>query len=157
MDVDPTRQWRRLSARQQSILIGAGVVAGVNSPLGFAACCCLGAVAGGVLAAQQYGSRTDTPIDTSDGIVVGVLAGAWGAVGAAIIELVFRLVGVGVEGTLRRATEVLPGSGWEVSGGYEQGPWTVVWFVGELGVEMVVYAIFGAIGGAIGEAAFGSD
>jgi hypothetical protein len=64
-------------------LIG-GVVTGVLSVIPFVSavnlCCCLWAVLGGLLATYLYVKNSPTPAGAGDGAVLGVIAGAVGAV-----------------------------------------------------------------------------
>ncbi|MFB6247957.1 MAG: hypothetical protein ABEL97_05240, partial [Salinibacter sp.] len=81
-----------MTPRQQSILTGA-VVTGVlsTSYLSFVnAICCLGVIVGGVVATQQFTSRTGRAIEAGDGAVIGALAGAGGAVLGSIFDAMLR-------------------------------------------------------------------
>jgi hypothetical protein len=64
-------------------LIG-GVVIGVLSVIPFVSaanlCCCLWAILGGLLATYLYVKNSPTPASAGDGAVLGVIAGAIGAV-----------------------------------------------------------------------------
>jgi len=64
-------------------LIG-GVVIGVLSVIPFVSaanlCCCLWAIVGGLLATYLYVKNSPTPAGAGDGAVLGVIAGAIGAV-----------------------------------------------------------------------------
>lgn len=111
-----------------------------------------------MLAAQQYGSRTQKVIDTGDGVVVGVLSGLFGAVLVSIIELVMRLVGLGVSGVAQQAMELLPRST-DLSREVQrwQGRGELLWFVSELVGRLLLYPLLGTIGGALGVAIFGDE
>jgi uncharacterized iron-regulated membrane protein len=50
-------------------------------------CCCLWGVLGGVLAAYLYIKRSPTPVRVGDGAIVGLMAGAIGALVYALIAL----------------------------------------------------------------------
>jgi uncharacterized protein DUF5518 len=61
-------------------LIG-GVLIGVLSVIPFVSvCCCLWAILGGMLATYLYVKNSPTPANAGDGAVLGVIAGAVGAV-----------------------------------------------------------------------------
>lgn len=149
--------WRQLTPWQQSALIGAGVTGGLSSSyVGLLnACCCLGVIAGAILAVQQYHRRTDGPVPSGDGALLGLTAGVGGAVFAALIEFGMRIVGIGLGGATERLVQLLPESV-EVSQNVAewQGRGELFWFAGELIGEMLLFAVFGAIGGAIGAALF---
>jgi len=154
-----THFWSRLSPRQQSILIGTGVTAALSSSyIGIGYCCCVGVIIGGMLAAQQYATRTKKVIDTGDGVLVGALSGLFGAVVVSVVELVMRLVGIGVGGVAEQAMELLPRST-DVSREVArwQGQGELLWFVGELIGRTLLYPLLGTIGGALGVAIFGDE
>jgi hypothetical protein len=55
-------------------------------------CCCLWVVAGGALAAYLLQQRQASPIDLGDAALVGLMAGAIGAVVSTIISLPFAML-----------------------------------------------------------------
>ncbi|PSQ87673.1 MAG: hypothetical protein BRD43_05735, partial [Bacteroidetes bacterium QS_4_64_154] len=80
-----------MTPRQQSILVGA-VVTGIlsTSYLGLInAICCLGVIVGGVVAAQQYAGVVSS-MKTADGVYVGALAGAGGAILSGLLNRALR-------------------------------------------------------------------
>lgn len=157
-----------MTPRQYSILVGAIVTAVLStSYLGFInAICCLGVIIGGVVAAQQYVTRsgahdTGPILDAGDGAVLGALSGVGGAVLAAFLDLLLRPVGLdsqsigeGMMQDMMQGTQGIQGQEGMMQGVQGGGAMMfIVWLV----LTIVVYAIFGAIGGAIGAAIFGQD
>jgi hypothetical protein len=81
-------------AKLQPALLG-GLFLGVLTALpivNFANCCCLWLLAGGMVAAWAMQQSHPTPIRTSDGLVVGVLAGVVGAVVYLVVSLPLNAV-----------------------------------------------------------------
>lgn len=157
-----------MTPRQQSILIGA-VVTGIlsTSYLGFInVLCCIGVIVGGIVASQQYASRTGGTIRAGDGAVLGALAGAGGAVLSALFDQLLRPFNLDSQSITEGMREQLM----QNMGG-EQGmsPEMMQQFQGEgpglltaagllfLLMNVVLFAIFGAIGGALGTALFGEE
>ena len=138
-----------MTPRQQSILVGA-VVIGVlsTSYLSFInVICCLGVMIGGAVAAQQYTTR----------------AGVGGAVLGPLLDRALRPLGLdsqtisqgmveqwmqGMEGQQGMSPEMMQ---------QLQGEGSTMMFIGGILFNVVLYAIFGAIGGAVGAAIFGED
>jgi len=75
-------------------LIG-GVLIGVLSVIPFVSaanlCCCLWAIVGGLLATYLYVKNSPTPASAADGAVLGVIAGAVGAVISLILGIPIAL------------------------------------------------------------------
>lgn len=75
-------------------LIG-GVLIGVLSVIPFVSaanlCCCLWAILGGMLATYLYVKNSPTPASAGDGAVLGVIAGAVGAVISLILGIPINL------------------------------------------------------------------
>jgi hypothetical protein len=155
-----------MTPRQQSILVGA-VVTGVlsTSYLGFInALCCLGVIIGGLVAVQQFTSRTGSSIESGDGAVLGALAGVGGAIVRVVFEQMLRPLGLdsqsisqdmmqgmmqGMEGQQGMAPMME-----QFQGGGGGGPMMLLFSVV---FNAILYGIFGAIGGAIGAALFGEE
>lgn len=152
-----------MTIRQQSILIGA-VVTGVLSTSYFSLInlvCCLGVIIGGVVATQQFVSRSGSSVETGDGAILGALAGAGGAVIGSVLDLILRPVGLDSQSVTQGMMEgMMQGMGEEQAMSpemmqqFQQGGGVMMFLVG-LAFSLVLYAIFGAIGGAIGAALFG--
>jgi len=155
-----------MSPRQQSILIGS-IVTGVLSAsyLSFInTICCLGVIIGGMVAVQQYTSRTGRAVESGDGAVIGALAGAGGAVFGSVFDAALRPLGLdstsisqGMMEDWMRNMEGQQGMSPEMMQQFQGGERSIMMFVVGLGVSVVLYALFGAIGGALGTAFFGDE
>lgn len=105
-----------MNDRMKAALIG-GAVIGVMSIIPFInSCCCLWAVAGGVLAAFIYKPKSPTPLSTGDGAMLGAMAGGVGALIYLIISvpltLIFSMANLAqMEEQLRAQGIALPFSG----------------------------------------------
>lgn len=155
-----------MTTRQRSILSGA-LITGIlsTSYLNFVnAVCCIGVMFGGAVAVQQFMSQSGRGLEAGEGAIMGALAGAAGAVCAAIFEAILRPVGLdsntisqnmmeewrqGMEGGQMMSPEMMEQM--------QSGEAGIVFIILGTAVTMVIYAIFGAIGGAIGTALFGPD
>ncbi|WP_263786116.1 hypothetical protein [Salinibacter grassmerensis] len=155
-----------MTPRQQSILVGA-VVTGIlsTSYLNFInTICCLGVIVGGIVATQQFTSRTDQAIEAGEGAVVGALAGAGGAILGSIFDAMLRPLGLDSDSISRDAMkqfmqrmEGQQGMSPEMMQQFQSEGGGIMMFLVGLGFSIVLYAIFGAIGGALGTAFFGED
>lgn len=156
-----------MTPRQQSILIGA-VVTGIlsTSYLGLInTLCCLGVIVGGLVTSQQYVARTGGPIQAGDGAVLGASAGAGGAIMGAIFDVALRPLNLDSQSIQQGLQEQLM----ENMGGQGMSPEMMEQMQGEgpgvlsvmgltfLALNIVVFAIFGALGGALGTALFGEE
>lgn len=154
-----------MTPRQQSILTGA-VVTGLlsTSYLSFInAVCCLGVIVGGVVAVQQFTSRTGRAIESGDGAVLGALAGVGGAILGAFFDAALRpfdldstSISQGMMEQWMQGMEGQQGMSPEMMQQFQGGGGIMMFLVG-LGFSVVLYAIFGAIGGALGTAFFGGE
>lgn len=130
------------------------------------ACCAL--IVGGALLAVYLALRNEPPTENpplGDGAAIGALSGAFAAVVGAIVSIPFALIageagdagasaiqdflesddGAAIEGPLRDFLEYLAGSGEGILlGGFLIG----------FGFSLVLYTIFGALGGVLGAAIF---
>jgi len=155
-----------MSPRQQSIFIGA-VVTGVLSAsyLSFInTICCLGVLIGSVVAVQQYTVRTGRGLASGDGAVLGALAGAGGAVLGALFDAALRPFGLdstsisqGMMEEWMQNMEGQQGMSPEMMQQFQGGEGGLMMFFVGLGFSVVIYALFGAIGGALGTAFFGEE
>jgi len=155
-----------MSPRQQSILIGS-IVTGVLSAsyLSFInTICCLGVIIGGIVAVQQYTSRTGRVVESGDGAVIGALSGVGGAVLGSLFDAALRPIGLdstsisqGMMEDWMRNMEGQQGMSPEMMQQFQGGEGSMMMFVVGLGISVVLYALFGAIGGALGTAFFGDE
>ena len=83
-----------MNTKLKPALIG-GVLIGVLSVIPFVSaanlCCCLWAILGGMLATYLYVKNSPTPASAGDGAVLGVIAGAVGAVISLILGIPINL------------------------------------------------------------------
>jgi hypothetical protein len=144
----------------QPALLG-GVAIGVLSALpviNLANCCCAWVLFGGGLAAYLMQQSRAEPISAGDGALVGLMAGAIGAVVLALVSIPINALMVPFQGdmleqVLTNANEMPP----EVRelleglrGGALAGAASFFFFV----VSLVVFSVFGLFGGLIGTLVF---
>ncbi len=156
-----------MTPRQQSILVGA-VVTGLlsTSYLGLInTICCLGVIVGGVATTQQYAARSPGAIASGDGAVLGASAGAAGAVFSALFDVILRPLGLDSQAVQQNIQKQFMQS----MGEQGMSPEMMQQMQGDapgllsamglalLLLNVVVFAIFGAIGGALGTTLFGED
>ncbi|PSQ77536.1 MAG: hypothetical protein BRD35_03485 [Bacteroidetes bacterium QH_7_62_13] len=155
-----------MTPRQQSILIGA-VVTGVLSTSYFNfinTLCCLGVIIGGVVAVQQFSSRTGAAVEAGDGAVLGALAGAGGAVIGSVLDRMLRPIGLdsqsisqGMMEGMMKGMEGQQDMAQMMEQMQQDGGGGAMMFLFGLALNVVLYGIFGAIGGAIGSSLFGPE
>ncbi len=153
-----------MTPRQQSILVGA-IVTGVlsTSYLSFInTLCCLGVILGGAVTVQQFTSRTGSSIEAGEGAILGALAGMGGAVLGSVIDRALRpfeldsqTISQGVMEDMMQGMQGMEGQQ-EMMQQF-QGEVGMTMFIMGLLFSVVLYAVFGAIGGALGSAFFGTD
>ena len=84
--------------KQRSIVLAGLVIATISSLPGISlvnCCCCAGIIFGGAFASYLYQKDfrpEHPPIESSDALIVGLLAGLVGAAGATILSLLIALV-----------------------------------------------------------------
>ena len=155
-----------MSSKQRAVVVGA-VVTGILSTSYFAlinALCCLGVMIGGAVAAQQLASAQHGHAETGDGALLGAGAGALGAIFAQVFDVILRPLNLDsqsvFQGLQKQMMEQMQQNPGAMPQGYEQmmqqggeTSWLVLIMITL--ASMIVYAIFGAIGGAIGAGLFG--
>ncbi len=147
-----------MSSKLQPAFWG-GLFIGVLSALPFVsalnACCCVWVIAGGVLTSYLLQERSLLPITAGDGAVGGLIAGAIGAVLASVLSLLvgFAQGAAGPEVLDQLMQGDLPP---EVAGMIEQARALppVFWYVGPFVLYLIVFPIFGTLGGLLGVAMF---
>lgn len=150
-----------MTIRQRSILAGAAVTGILStSYLNFInTLCCLGVILGAIVTIQQYTSQTGTKLEAGDGAVLGALTGAGGAVLGAIFDAVLRPVSLDSNSIsqemMKEMMENMEGQQMspEMMEQMQGGGSPLMMLVGLL-FTMLIYAIFGAIGGAVGTTLF---
>jgi hypothetical protein len=155
-----------MTTRQRSILAGA-LITGILSTSYFNfinTMCCLGVMLGGAVTVQQFTSQSGTALEAGDGAVLGALTGAAGAVLAAIFEGVLRPVGLDSDTISRdlmeewsRSMEGEQMMSPEMMEQLQTGETSIMFIIFGTAVTMVIYAVFGAIGGAVGTSLFGPE
>ncbi len=150
-----------MSPKAQSILLGAGVVAVLStSYLGFVNClCCAGVIAGSMVAVWHYTTNNSLTLPTGEGVLMGVAAAAIGAVAALILNFFLTSLGLGADEAIRQfmleylRDAVPPEQFDEIEDQIATSATAGAYFLNGL-CGVVIYVIFGAIGGAIGAAVF---
>jgi hypothetical protein len=147
-----------MPSRMQPALFG-GLFIGVLSALPFVSglnlCCCLWVITGGVLTSYLLQERRPLPITAGDGAVAGLLAGAIGAVLAWLFGLGFALMQglTGAESLDQIPQGDLPPEVAEVFDRMRDLP-ASVWYIAPLFIFLLVFPIFGMLGGLLGVAIF---
>lgn len=150
-----------MSAKQQSILLGGAVVALLStSYLSFINfLCCLGVIAGALVAVWHYASTNQLTIKPGEGAVMGLLAGVVG--GAIALVLNYILIQIGIrhdlaitDWMLDAFRDSMPPDQYREMMDQRNAPVTIGSYLGSGMIGLLVSGIFGAIGGAIGAAIF---
>jgi len=136
-----------------------GLFIGVLSALPFVstlnACCCLWVIAGGVLTSYLLQERSVLPITAGEGAVAGLIAGAIGAVLASVLGIILSVM-QGITGP--QSLDQIPQGDLppEIGRIFEQlrelPP--SVWYLAPLLIFLVLFPIFGMLGGLLGVAIF---
>ncbi|HAV24394.1 MAG TPA: hypothetical protein DCX46_13090 [Bacteroidetes bacterium] len=85
-------------SKQRAVLLGAAIIAAISGIPGLNlinCCCCAGIIVGGMMSVYFYlqDFRVDSaPLETSDALVVGLLSGLLGAVAATVMTTMFSFV-----------------------------------------------------------------
>lgn len=155
-----------MSDKQTAILIGAAIT-GFFSVSFFAlvnSFCCLGVIIGGIVATQQYVSRTGgVKVETGDAAIIGAGAGALGSVLGTLVDLALKPIGLDAQSVTQQIMgnvmeNMQPGQSQQFQAMMQQqSEQSVAMLVVFSIIGIVVYAIAGAIGGAIGAAIFGGE
>ncbi|HVL66684.1 MAG TPA: hypothetical protein VM364_05425 [Vicinamibacterales bacterium] len=145
------------SGRLQPALLG-GVFIGVLSGLPIVnagnCCCCLWVIAGGVLAVYLRQQNLPAAVASAEGALLGLLAGAIGGVISAIIS---TFTGPIQFDWMVRVAESMGDVPPEVREGLERARTsgaTMAGLIGGMIFSVVVYGIFGMLGGLLGVAIF---
>jgi uncharacterized membrane protein YeaQ/YmgE (transglycosylase-associated protein family) len=147
-----------MSDRLQPALWG-GVFIGVLSALPLVnagnCCCCLWVILGGALAAYLRQQNSPYQIDAAEGALVGLMAGLVGAVVGSIVAVPLQMMAGPfqqqmIERILSQNPDVTP----EMRDMMQRLTATSgLWIVGLI-ISLVVYSIFGVLGGLLGVAVF---
>ncbi|MFQ6082307.1 MAG: hypothetical protein ACE5WD_02975 [Candidatus Aminicenantia bacterium] len=118
--------------------------------------CCLWVVIGGILASYFLSKDAQITLRAGDGAIVGILSGIIGAIISSIINIPFQAIN---QQFVRRVLERLPEYGaefprdmdlWLKRGAEFSAPMFMVGLI----ISIVIFAIFGALGGIIGISLF---
>jgi hypothetical protein len=143
--------------RHQPALLG-GLFIGVLSALpllNFANCCCLWVLTGGMLTVYLQQQASATPVESSDAIVGGLIAGAIGGLLQVLISMAFvGMTGAMMQDQIRAALDQNPGLSPEMRD-------NILRFVQGRNLMLIsafvtvpLYAVFGMLGGLLGLAFF---
>ncbi|MEO6236128.1 MAG: hypothetical protein ABIQ52_03965 [Vicinamibacterales bacterium] len=118
-------------------------------------CCCMWVIGGGVLAVYLRQQNTAAPLTSADGALLGLTAGAVGAVIGALISIpVQMLMGPMMQGILERAMSSNPDLPPELKEMMTRfGSMSGFAIAGAL-INLLVYSVFGLLGGLLGVAIF---
>jgi len=147
-----------MSDRLQPALWG-GVFIGVLSALPLVnagnCCCCLWVLLGGGLAAYLRQQNSPYQIDAAEGALVGLMAGAVGAVVGSIIAIPLQMIaGPFQQQMMERILSQNPDVTPEMRDMMQRLTATSgLWIVGLI-FSLVVYSVFGVLGGLLGVAIF---
>ncbi len=145
-------------ARLQPALL-AGLFIGAMSGLPIInmgnCCCCMWVIGGGVLAVYLRRQNASVAITSADGALLGLMAGAIGAIVGALISIpVQMLMGPMMQNVLERALSANQDLPPELRDAMTRfGTMSGYAVVGAL-LNLVVYSIFGLLGGLLGVAIF---
>jgi hypothetical protein len=152
-------------SKLQPALLG-GVAIGVLSALPVISignfCCCAWVVAGGVLAAYLMQQNHPAPVNAGDGALVGLMAGVFGAVIGSVLSIGVSMAlgpfqSQAIDWILDSSRDLPPEARSaleEIRGGMMGGALAGVGFLLMLMFSLVIYAIFGMLGGLLGAVMF---
>jgi hypothetical protein len=152
-------------AKLQPALL-AGVAIGVLSSLPVISignvCCCAWVVFGGALAAYLMQQNHPAPIAAGDGAVVGLMAGATGAVVGSVLSIGVSLMAGPfqaqmIDWVLSTARDLPPEARSvleEMRGGVLGGALAGIGFIVATLFSLCVYSVFGLLGGVLGAVMF---
>lgn len=146
------------SARLQPALFG-GLFIGVLSALPLVqagnCCCCLWVIAGGVLAAYLRQQNTPFAITSAEGALVGLMAGAFGGVLASLLSIPMQAItGPMQQRMMDWVVSNNPEFPADLRGMIEGGPRGGAFLIVSMLFSVVVYTVFGLLGGLLGTAVF---
>lgn len=144
-------------------LIG-GILLGVLSSLPlinfFNCLCCAWVIAGGVVAAYQYVKDSPVSVSLGGGVAVGLFAGAIGAVVTGLFSIPLHLMtgGGGIMEQLKETMDQMPNVPPEtrelMQSLASRSDMNTVFMIAGMLFTLIVFCIFGMVGGAIGVAIF---
>lgn len=150
-----------MPSRTQSILIGGLVVGALSTSVlsVINLLCCAGVIIGAVVGVWHYTETYQITIESGQGALIGAMAGIVGAILAGIFNQLLVVVGLDFAGDMRAMMEQFSQMQGDAGMTFdeqmqmmEQGSWAFM-LLGTV-FNMVLYGIFGAVGGAIGASVF---
>jgi len=149
-----------MPSRTQSILIG-GLVAGIlsTSVLGLInILCCAGVIIGAVVGVWHYTEENQLTIPSGQGALIGALCGVVGAIVAGILNQVLMAIGLdfatAMQESMMRNFGMAADQLEQMQQMQEAQEGGLIWVVLGALFNVVVFSIFGAVGGAIGASVF---
>lgn len=145
-----------MPSKTQSVLLG-GLIAGIlgTSYLGLInVLCCAGFIIGGIAAVWHYTSTYNLTLAPGQGATIGAMAAAVGGIIAGVLTYLLEAIGLpSIQEAIMGFYEgnLSPEQMEQISQQQAQSP--VMLFVYFL-VALLVYTLFGAVGGAIGASLF---
>jgi len=119
--------------------------------------CCLWVIVGAMFAAYLFSKEAKISLKAGDGAIVGMFSGIIGAIISSLINLPFRALNQQI---VARFLERLPEYGGEFP--QDMNLWlkrgaefSLPMFMLGLVISVIIYALFGALGGIIGTSLFG--
>lgn len=146
--------------RTQSVLIG-GLVVGLlsTSVLGLInLLCCAGVIIGAMIGVWHYTEEHQITIPSGQGALIGTLCGVVGAVVAGVLNQILIVIGLDFAQAMQESMVQNFGMSadqleqMQQMQGSQQG--SLLWIIGGTLFNMVLFAVFGAVGGAIGASVF---
>lgn len=143
-----------MNSKLKPALIG-GVIIGVLSAIPFVnlvnVCCCLWAILGGVIASYLYIKSSQTPVGAGEGAILGVLAGAVGAVLYIIIGIpISLLMGSAMTGLVTRLMGSMDPSQAEAMRRQIEASQTVAGAIVNGIITAILLVVFSTLGGLLG-------
>ena len=149
-----------MPSRTQSILIGGLVVGALStSVIGIInLLCCAGVIIGAMVGVWHYTETNRLTIESGQGALIGAMAGVVGAILAGLFNQLLVVLGLDIGGNTQEMIQQF--SQMQGNGGISedqlqmllQNSWVFVLLATAFNV--VLFGIFGAIGGAIGASVF---
>jgi hypothetical protein len=147
------------SARLQPALLG-GVFIGVMSALPFInlgnCCCCLWVLGGGALAVYLRQQNTPYALPASEGALLGLIAGFVGGIIGAVLSIPINMLMGPMQaewiGRMMEANQDMPAEVRDMLNRMAAG--TTAFAMAAAVMNVVVYSVFGLLGGLLGVAIF---
>ena len=150
-----------MPSKQQSIILGGLVVTILStsylSYVNFL--CCLGVLAGAIVAVWHYTETNELTISSGDGAVMGILAALFGLVLASILN--YALIKMGIRHDLAISQFILNSMGdnmppeqYDAMVEQMEMEYSIGVMLKNLAFGAIAYVIFGAIGGLLGAKMF---